>query len=478
MKRFYCTLILLCTAWISPGILAQETKWVGDTSKTDFDREPLPEQKKSLINWEQDPREWLDIQTWLIQRELKDKEPGWKVRQRLTAAPEQVGKVLSCIGECQLYRGTIPSRVRWLSRIKEGDEIHTGAHSYIWILLTDGALVRMAPETSIGFLEINVAREKVFYQARLNRGYVFWLPRSERQQKMHSLNDTDPLFLPLMEKEANLSWFQRNLYQGKTDREQWSLTATDKVLGFKEQLANLNRLIGENNKFTKLRSHELLLVTPNGNLLAQDVAFSWFYGEANRSFFKLQSRDELEEGERVLPISARFMYRGYNNDRSDELVSDKWMVVDVDGRELSALVEPPQYLELSEILHKRLTTILLAREIAVDRTKDFWLSSESNLASQWGFRLWGDELKERLSFILEYSRRLETTNLRSLQRLAQSMQNTETMRMSEFDERYFVKSLNSYYNSLKQKHSLALESTRDMAPIHYYGWLLKNAKQQ
>lgn len=478
MNRFYWALILLCAAWMGPWAQADANKWVIDTEKTDFDREPLPEQKKSLINWEQDPRDWLDLQTWLIQRDLKDKEPGWKVRQRMMAAPEQIGKVLSCIGDCRLYRGTIPSKVRWLSRIKEGDEIHTGADSYIWILLTDGTLVRMAPETSLGFLEINVAKDKIFFQARLNRGYVFWLPRSERQQKMHNLHDTDPLFLPLMEKEANLTWFQRTIYQTKTDREQWSLTASDTVLGLKEQLADLNRLIGENNKIIKLRSHEVLLVAPNGNILVQDVAFSWFYGEANQSYFKLHSRNDIEEGERILPMSARFMYRGYSNTRSEEIAPDKWMAVDVDGRELTPLANPPQYLELSEVFYKRLTTIMLARERALERRRDFWKSNEATLASNWGYRLWGEELKDRLDFLIEYSRRLETTNLRSLQRLAESLKNTETMKMSEFDERYFVKALNSYYNSLKQKHSLAQESTRDMAPIHYYGWLLKNARQQ
>lgn len=477
MKLTVLLISTLCIALCTFSVLATE-EWVTDVEKTDFDRPPLPEQKKSLIDWQTGPDKWLSFDTWKLERTLKDQEPGWKVRQRLAQAPERIGKVLSCIGDCRLYRGSIPTPLRWQSRVHEGDEIHTGHDSYLWLLLADGGLVRIAPRSAIAMLEINVTKEKVFYQARLNNGYVLWLPRSGRQQKLHNLYDTDPLFLPLLEQEANLSWYQRQVYQGMKDEEQSFSVTSPEVLGLKQQQARLNQLIGENNKFAQKKFHEVFLVTPNGSLHARDQALLWFYGEAKMSYVKLLSRDEQEEGERPASAFGKLLFRGYVNTTQEELPIDKWMSVDQDGRSVLPMAETPQFLELSEVLYRRLTTVLLARELAVARQESFWTSAEDELATNWGYRLWAEDQDQRFSFLVEYTRRLETSNLRSLQRLTEAGKLAQASGPVEFAPDYFSAALESYYQSIKQKHSLARESTRDMVPVHYYGWLLKNARQK
>ena len=72
----------------------------------------------------------------------------------------------------------------------------------------------------------------------------------------------------------------------------------------------------------------------------------------------------------------------------------------------------------------------------------------------------------------------QRANLRSLQKLNESVQVKGEVKIEDFDERYFVRALDSYYNSMKQRHAHSKESVRDMSPLHYYGWMLKNARQQ
>ena len=171
-KTFWALIVLLCAAahpvWGFDDPIAAAMKL---TEKTDYDISLLKDRSRSLIRWD-DPSAALDIRRWINERDMRDLEPGWKVRQRLAAQPERVGKVISCIGDCQIYRGLFPNRARWLSRVEEGDEIHTGVNSYVWLSLIDGTLVRIAPESSVSFLEVNITPDEVFFQARLNQGYV------------------------------------------------------------------------------------------------------------------------------------------------------------------------------------------------------------------------------------------------------------------------------------------------------------------
>jgi hypothetical protein len=46
------------------------------------------------------------------------------------------------------------------------------------------------------------------------------------------------------------------------------------------------------------------------------------------------------------------------------------------------------------------------------------------LARDFGYSLWGDEMSRRFDFLVEYTRRIETTNLRSLENLLVKLENT------------------------------------------------------
>lgn len=476
MKNAWMLGIILCAA-VTGKIYAQE--WKADIERTDFDRNLVRQQTNSLINWQEDPKDFLSIEKWMTERQLKDEQPGWRIRQRISARPELMGRVFSCIGSCKLFRGAKPHSVRYGSRVYEGDEIHTDKNSYLWAYLLDGSLVRLAPESALGFLEINFQAKKVFHNLRLNQGYVHWLHRSEREQKITTTTDTDPLFLPLLLKESNLSWFQRQLFQKNADKNQILMTTSLDYLGVKEHQLELNRLIKENNQKLKGIESEVLFVAPNGSLHVKNTSFSWYYGVAEDSYFKLFSRNSEEEGEQGSGRIQHFMFRGYVNKEEKNIDLDVWMRVDRDGRQCDPLEFSVPQLLSSEIPYRRPTTLLLARELSLAQESSLWtdLQDEEKLADNWGLKLWKEELAVRLDFLKSYSRRLETTNLRSVQKLTESLILSEEAVKAVFDERFFTQSLEAYYRSLKTRHSFSQESVRDMSDLHYYGWLIKNARQ-
>ncbi len=476
MKNAWMLLFVLCAA-ISGTACAQE--WKADIERTDYDRVLVRQQTNSLINWQEDPKDFLSIEKWITERQLKDEQPGWRIRQRISARPEIMGRVLSCIGQCKLFRGAKPHSVRFGSRVFEGDEIHTEKNSYLWAYLLDGSLVRIAPESALGFLEINFQAKKVFHNLRLNQGYVHWLHRSEREQKITTTTDTDPLFLPLLIKESNLTWYQRQLFQKAPDKNQILMTTSFDYLGVKEHQQALNQLIKKNNELLKGIESEVLFVAPNGSLHVKNTSFSWYYGVAEDSYFKLFSRNTEEEGEQESSRLQNFLFRGYVNKDEKNIDLDVWMRVDRDGRQCDTLeFNVPQLLS-SEIPYRRPTTLLVAREIWLADQSTLWsdLNSEEKLADNWGLKLWKEELTVRLDFLKSYSRRLETTNLRSVQKLTESLILSEEAVKAVFDERFFTQSLEAYYRSLKTRHSFSQESVRDMTDLHYYGWLIKNARQ-
>ncbi len=469
-------LSFLFTLLLMPLALGQDKPsdaWVARLEKTDYDlKVQQQKQQRSLIDWEKNPSEWLDVQRWILERDLKDREPGWQVRLRLSRNPEKVGQVLSCIGRCHVYRGNAPARVRWQSWVLEGDELATAEGSYVWVLLLDGTLVRLSPLSSIGFLEINLAQDRVFHHARLNHGELYWLPRSGRLQRLSDAPETDTLFLPLMEFGANLSWFQRQL---RLDRqEEFELASSPLPLAVREQQSALNRLIEGNNPQLQRYQHEALITTPTGSALALNRGLHWYFGGGENSFLKVVDGEESEEG---VPTAGKveFHFRGYRNDKTEEVPANKWMAISGDGRTLIPMRDWPSGLGLGELLVKRIPTILLARELALGRRLELFALSDEELMKQWGHRRWGEELSERRVFLLEYTRRLETTNLRSLARLAEK--DESSVKPRPYDETYFRDALSSYHDSLKQRRSYQRESLRDMIPVHYYGQILKDARQ-
>lgn len=433
----------------------------------DQDHPLLRRQGRSLIPWKElKETEFLSVRRWIAERAERDKDPLWKVKLRLSSQPEQLGKVISCVGSCVLHRGTVPNRVRWLSRVVEGDEITTGPDSYLWLMLTDGALVRLSPETSMAFLEMNVSKSKFFYHARLGQGHLYWLPRPGFEINTTGLAETDRIFLPLMEPSVNLEFFARQAYGSMTEVERQLGGLLDIHTTAQTRQHDATVVLTKQNNESITTYHQALIVMPNGSVRGTNVPMTFFSAPGGKSYFKFDKRPD-QEG-----LLAEMFYRGYTNNEVVTPSPATWMEFAPDGRSIAVLENVPALLSASEILPKRIPTISLLRERWLSETRGLWenLKEPSKLAVNWGLRLWEDDIDKRAEFLLEYTRRVETTNLRALSRI-------QKVAAPDFDARYFSLAMDKYFSDIKRRHSYSNMAVLDMIPLHYYGWVLINGKQ-
>lgn len=460
-----------------------------DRNKIDEDNIFFKGQNFSLIDWENlDPIAWLDYDNWKANREFRDKNKDWKIKQRESSWDEIVGKVISCVGTCKIYRGMIPSNARHLSRIKEGDEVVTEANSYMWIFLMDGTLVRISPHTSISFNEFNVSNDRFFHYARLNKGHILWYSRVAGLVKNFHLHETDTLFLPLKLKEANIENFLRQKYQSLSEEKKQE-DIYNPINATKEQTTYLNSLIGKNYKLG-YKTSEVLLVLPNGTINAENAVLDVFCEAGTESYVRSRDISNNFDGENSFDPKVYLFFRGYNNKASRTLDLDTWYSISIEGRDYKKIDVPSQEIYWSEFVTKRIPTILLAREILLNRFSKQLLSKNigyEDLAIMTGYRLWnaareGDlidrrfELNQRKSFLLDYTRRVETTNLRSMFKLLDKMEAAGEIAVEGFDDKYYGLAFRDYYKTISNLFTENHDVVKEYKDAQYYIWTLTNAK--
>lgn len=455
----------------------QKEEWKVEEKQAIQDTTPLKGQNHSTIDWEgQDPKEWLDIDRWLADRAAKDSVPDWKIRIRLNTHKELVGKVLKCVGTCQSFRGTKPIAISHLSQVKEGDEIQTGKDSNLWIYLMDGTLVRLSPETSVSFNEINFTKTKAFYVLRLNQGHFYWHHRVNEILPHNPSPQTDQVSLPLMVREANIDYFERTIYQ-KQDELQRFLNLSEGDSKASEHLTEKLNEYKKNNKekMATIQNH-VLVVAPNYTLDVINTSFDALYSPNDKGHFK--RRDDLVEIEGI-ERQFKLHSRGYANDSVQDITTSNWMVMDVEGKSLQEASEASPHLSILELVTKRISSLELAGEIWLQKYSlpvvDA-LSDEAKLATDYGYRLWGEDINPRIAFLHEYTRRVETTNLKSLERLVKELTAKGDFKPLIIDEKFYVKALETYVKSIKHKFNQKAQQRRLMNDLQFYAWILKNDK--
>lgn len=455
----------------------QKTDWKVEEKQAIVDTQPLKGQTFSTIDWEgQDPKQWLDIDRWLADRAAKDSTPDWKIRIRLNTHKELIGKVLKCVGTCQSFRGIKPISIRHLSQIKEGDEIQTGKDSNLWIYLMDGSLIRLSPETSVSFNEINISKSEFFYQLRLNQGHFYWHRRVNEAVPLNAAPQTDQVSLPLMVREANIDFYEREVYQKQDDLQRF-LTMTEGNSKANEKLfEKINEFkIAHKDKMKAFNGH-VLVVSPNFSLDVMNTSFDAFYVPNDRGYFK--RRDDIVSSEEI-PRQFKLLFRGYGNESVEDITHSNWVVMDAEGKSHAESSEPLPHLSILELVTKRIASLELAAEIWLGKYSMPVIESiadESKLAQVYGYRLWGEDLTQRLSFLHEYTRRVETTNLKSLDRLAKELSAKGEFRPLIIDEKFYVKALETYVKSMKHQSNEKAQQRRLMNDLQFYAWILKHDK--
>ncbi len=424
-------------------------------------------QKQSLINWKEiSPLEWFDYQHWLEERFIKDQNPNWRIDLQDEVSFEDVGKVLDCVGSCRVYRGEDGFfSGDYLSKIVEGDELVTGDHSYAWIYLLDGTMVRLSPNSSISFKEINISREQVFYYSRLNFGSAFWLSRDQDQLKELNERETDSIFLPLKMYNAN-NWAdysyptlkRQEIFGGE------ELLSIDKKEKYLAHYKKLNELIKENNKEVLYKKSTLLMVLPNATILSNNPRLKLFTLLGSNSYVKNYSKkvyfSENDVSDDNDMSDAVIFFRGITNSDEKKLDFDIWYDISADGREyLENIAEVDDMFYIDELLLKRIPSVLIARELFLkDQNKMIFQNEidDIELATNVGMRLWDvkveSEIAQRISFLKEYTKKVETNNLFIYERIKSEIEKHRDFEIEGkvFSRDHYIRA----YNEFKRRNSI------------------------
>ena len=433
--------------------------------------EPNKGQNYSIIPWASlSTEDWLSFEKWEAERKIKDAIPDWKIRLRQTEHKELLGKLLQCRGTCSVFRGAESVKGQHLSRLLEGDELVTDKDSVAWLYGMDGSLFRLSSNSSLSLYEINLSPDEILLVARLNQGHIYWSPRSSEEYPLELNPETDSYSLPLMVKEANVQFYERKIFEKQSGEERLQEVLILDENAVKAQVTRLNEIKKENNQITKMRTR-FVLIMPNGTVISNGLAFDAFYLVGGASYFKYRSEGEKKD------FSVQL--RGYASSEVFSVEESSWYEVDSSGKSYQKLTDPHGSLQILELLTKRVKSIELAREIWF---KEFSrpileeIPEPKKLAVDQGYSLWGGELSKRYEFILEYARRVETTQLRSIENLLLRMEGKGLKGRQELSEWPYQKSLNHYLLGLKSRYDKKKQRVREMSDLQYYVWILKDGK--
>ncbi len=405
-------------------------------------------ENESLIDWEElEEKDYLDFQKWKIERQLKDENPLWKQNLQETRLTEKMGYVIDCVGECRNYRGLGYAKMRYLSTLMEGDEIFTMKESYLWIYLLDGTLVRMSPESSITLKEINRGKTENMIYARLNTGNILWWSRSDNHFVSKDHKETDSLFLPLDMYEANAK--TKRFKVDEDDLYSYLQADTNKA----QKYIKLNQLIDKSNELASFPTRAFLSF-PNGSVYGKNIVAEFVILNGNHSYFKSRTKEQQGlEGE-YPENEMSFFYRGFNNTTETPIESGKWYRVGTKGRTLDE--EEEMRFSMGEFLTTNIPTIMIARELMYQKYSDFMHDpnlTDLQLADGKGYRLWGDvnepnsDFDQRIRFLKEYTRRIETTNLLVTERFNKKLKEKgEEVLNAEYSAKYFSRAIAHFYN--------------------------------
>ena len=352
----------------------------------------------STIQWEKiNTLRWLDIDHWKEELARRDKEVLRAVQLR-----EMMGRILKCVGQCKSFRGLSPIKATRHTSILEGDDLETMPDSFLWVFLLDGTMVRLAPESSITFKEINIGTHEIFLYVRINYGNVLWLSRDSSLFKEIKRKETDRLFLPL--------------------------STHGYKLGLRKRYKKLNDFIKQNNKMIKHYKTWSFVVLPHGTIWGADLRTDVIVLPGKGSYVKNRTSNELGLKKKDNPAPAVFYLRGFGKERQVSLDFGRWYKVGRRGRKIDFLQEKENVFSLGELITRRIPSILTAREILLKNYSSFVFDQNKGvdaLAIDHGYRLWGrlfhatleEDLEKRVLYLRRYTRIEESFNLSKGDRL-------------------------------------------------------------
>ncbi|MBT4791443.1 MAG: hypothetical protein HON90_07720 [Halobacteriovoraceae bacterium] len=418
--------------------------------------------------------EWFDFKLWAKDRDIKDKDLVWKKRIRDLTNAELVGRVLKCVGVCTSYRGSKENLAEFQTNLREGDEFKTDPDSFAWILLIDGSILRVSSKSSVTLQEINLSREKSFVILRVNQGQIQFQSRLMGEFEKLNQPESDLGFNPFQVLQANREYYSIHEYR-KMNKDERVRYAIAKHPGYDSQYDKLNQLMKKNDKLFENRDTHFFIYSPNISIEGVNTNVSLFYEPNGVSYFRLDDSYKYFNKKDFRISFNKVYFRGHQNLAEMEPDNKKWYQMDKTGSTISEeKSEKTPLLSASIAFLNRIPSIHLAREIWLEKYSFDFLKAQQTpreLAEMHGYRLWDftnkEEIKKRLYFVKEYTRRIETTNLISLRGLLQSKKN------EDFNPSYYAMSMRKHYNQVRNRYRSEKLKIREMSDTHYYLWTLK-----
>ncbi len=406
------------------------------------------DQKASLIQWDDwQPRDWVSFWAWRKDLEKREASPNWEKNRRESSLREAMGRMIACVGECRLVRGLGYVGGQYLSSIKEGDELLTFEDSYAWVYMFDGTLIRIAPHSSISFKEINLGVKETFLHARLNQGNIFWYSRPKNSLLEDNKRQTDGLFMTLEEERANITLDPVKL------NEKDLLASLEQPPYFLRLDKRLNKLIRQNNRYFNFKPTISYLVMPNGTVQGKNMNAEFIVQPGKESYIKQRTHEQLRLKGEGSNHALTFHYRGYENKKKFKVEAGTWYEVDASGRDIHSYNGELNF-KIGEFVTRKIPSILIVREIWLRKYSEFIHSNveDSRLATQYGYRRWGqalepsDDFYKRIEFLNDYTRRTETTNLVMSRRYRDKLRKRgEKVPGKSFGSHYYSKAMHAYY---------------------------------
>lgn len=407
-------------------------------------------QGHSMIQWDQQKAEnWTDFELWKKDIYLKDQLPNWRQVLREQGLKESVGRVLQCVGSCLVETGEGSSRAIFRSNINELEDVRTEKDSYAWIFLYDGTMVRLSPNTSITFKEINIGRKENFFHLRINYGNVLWLSRQKSMYRNNSERETDLLFMPLDLYEANSKTVIADVNEDNL------FEYLEKSTRKKNRVTLLNELIATNNSFAENKNTRAMIVMPNGTILAKNPSMEFIVLVGGKSYYKRRDRKQLDLKGETDATEVEVFYRGFENYESTNPELATWYELNKNGRKSSFVSSNLKRLfAMGEFVTKRMSTIMVARELLIKRYSKFAFADMSRLelARDFGYRQWvhnkgkrSSEIDQRIEYLKEYTRRMETTNILASKKIkGQYVASRKVQRGSVYTNHFYTRAINTY----------------------------------
>lgn len=435
---------------------------------------------KSLVRWDEiDEINWLDLEQWKRQRDLRNDIRDWRLFEQETNLQERMGRVLKCVGSCRAYRGDKEGNFPLAHRslLIEGDEVVTLKDSYAWIYLYDGTMLRISPMTSISLIEVNVSKKDFFYYVRLNYGQIYWHPRMEESLVENEKPETDVLFFPLMPLEAhtnvtiNHAHDESNLikYLGKNRDEKRKYQRLNKLktVNNKRMKTKLNNfLFALTNNVTFFSENQILhlVALRNGPTYVKVVDHQQLFFQEEKEESELNDEDAQKANGQMKQQLVEYALRNSEESQREPLPVGQWYVIDREGKMLESLdgeVGLGNMLKMSEFATRRIPTILIARELWLHKYSQLLFEdsmSRIDLATKYGRRLWtemapGHELDERVKFLHQFTHDLEIRAMKESLRMGEELQKQgKKVPVEKYDYRFFQRVMKEYW--FRQKKSV------------------------